>query len=287
MGLHPTLVPEYERVAFDKALINPPGQVLAEFVCPGHPLLDATIDLLHGAPPRPAPAGRGPRGRHRSRHRPAGARDARAHHHRRPDALGRPAADHLAPHGVRRAAARRQLDTRRPGALPRLRPRDRRGDHRGCRCPPGVLAHGRARGPRGLLRDRRPRARAPRRGSDADRGARRQDRRRREEPAHPRDRLLGPSRGRGRGQGAGRQEPGRAQQHPLAPARERPVGAPRAPPCRARARAPRDLAGPGRRRRRARRSRQGCSSRPACASRPSTRPTQPPGRGSSSSRWRP
>ena len=46
LGLHPTLVPEYERVAFDKALINPPGQVLAEFVCPGHPLLDATIDLL-------------------------------------------------------------------------------------------------------------------------------------------------------------------------------------------------------------------------------------------------
>jgi Domain of unknown function (DUF3883) len=46
MGLHPTLVPEYERVVFDKALINPPGHVLAEFVCPGHPLLDATIDLL-------------------------------------------------------------------------------------------------------------------------------------------------------------------------------------------------------------------------------------------------
>ena len=123
-----------------------------------------------GAPPRPAPAGRRPRGRHRSRHRPAGARDARAHHHRRPDALGRPAADHLAPHGVRRAAARRQLDPRRPGALPRLRPRDRRRDRRGRRCPQGVLAHRRARGPRGLLRDRRPRARAPRRGADADRG---------------------------------------------------------------------------------------------------------------------
>ncbi len=46
LGLHPSLVPEYERVTFDKAMINPFGQTLAEFVCPGHPLLDATIDLL-------------------------------------------------------------------------------------------------------------------------------------------------------------------------------------------------------------------------------------------------
>ena len=36
----------YERVAFDKALITPPGQPPAAFVCPGHPLLDATIGLL-------------------------------------------------------------------------------------------------------------------------------------------------------------------------------------------------------------------------------------------------
>src|SRR5204863_160887 len=36
----------YERIAFEKALIQPPGQTLAAFVCPGHPLLDATLDLV-------------------------------------------------------------------------------------------------------------------------------------------------------------------------------------------------------------------------------------------------
>lgn len=36
----------YERMTFDKNLITVPGKPLAEFVCPGHPLLDATIDLV-------------------------------------------------------------------------------------------------------------------------------------------------------------------------------------------------------------------------------------------------
>jgi hypothetical protein len=35
----------YERIAFEKTLLAPQGQPLAAFVCPGHPLLDATIDL--------------------------------------------------------------------------------------------------------------------------------------------------------------------------------------------------------------------------------------------------
>ncbi len=35
----------YERVAFEKELIAPQGQPLAAFLCPGHPLLDATLDL--------------------------------------------------------------------------------------------------------------------------------------------------------------------------------------------------------------------------------------------------
>ena len=35
----------YERVAFEKELIAPQGQPLAAFICPGHPLLDATLDL--------------------------------------------------------------------------------------------------------------------------------------------------------------------------------------------------------------------------------------------------
>ncbi len=35
----------YERIAFEKSLVDPPGQPLAAFVCPGHPLLDAVIGL--------------------------------------------------------------------------------------------------------------------------------------------------------------------------------------------------------------------------------------------------
>jgi superfamily II DNA or RNA helicase len=35
----------YERIAFEKDLVAPQGQPLAAFVCPGHPLLDATLDL--------------------------------------------------------------------------------------------------------------------------------------------------------------------------------------------------------------------------------------------------
>ncbi len=37
--------PRYERITFEKDLIAPQGQPLAAFVCPGHPLLDATLDL--------------------------------------------------------------------------------------------------------------------------------------------------------------------------------------------------------------------------------------------------
>ena len=38
--------PRYESIAFEKDLIAPAGQPLAAFVCPGHPLLDATVDLI-------------------------------------------------------------------------------------------------------------------------------------------------------------------------------------------------------------------------------------------------
>ena len=38
-------MPRYERIAFEKTLVAPQGQPLAAFVCPGHPLLDATLDL--------------------------------------------------------------------------------------------------------------------------------------------------------------------------------------------------------------------------------------------------
>jgi superfamily II DNA or RNA helicase len=36
----------YERITFDKESITVAGRPVAEFVCPGHPLLDATIDVL-------------------------------------------------------------------------------------------------------------------------------------------------------------------------------------------------------------------------------------------------
>lgn len=40
------VVQKYERVTFEKDLIQPHSQPRAEFLCPGHPLLDATIDLI-------------------------------------------------------------------------------------------------------------------------------------------------------------------------------------------------------------------------------------------------
>jgi superfamily II DNA or RNA helicase len=38
--------PKYERICFEKALITLPEKPPAAFICPGHPLLDATIGLL-------------------------------------------------------------------------------------------------------------------------------------------------------------------------------------------------------------------------------------------------
>ncbi len=45
IGVGEPVLPRYERIAFDKSLVAPQGQPLAAFVCPGHPLLDAVIDL--------------------------------------------------------------------------------------------------------------------------------------------------------------------------------------------------------------------------------------------------
>ena len=39
------MLPRYERIVFEKDLVAPPGQPPAAFICPGHPLLDAVIDL--------------------------------------------------------------------------------------------------------------------------------------------------------------------------------------------------------------------------------------------------
>jgi SNF2 family DNA or RNA helicase len=45
IGVGQSVMPRYERIAFEKSLVAVQGQPLAAFVCPGHPLLDSTIDL--------------------------------------------------------------------------------------------------------------------------------------------------------------------------------------------------------------------------------------------------
>jgi len=46
IGFGEPVLGRYERIAFEKSLISPLGQPPAAFVCPGHPLLDATLDLV-------------------------------------------------------------------------------------------------------------------------------------------------------------------------------------------------------------------------------------------------
>jgi superfamily II DNA or RNA helicase len=45
IGIGEPVLPRYERIAFEKSKVAPVGEIPAAFVCPGHPLLDATIDL--------------------------------------------------------------------------------------------------------------------------------------------------------------------------------------------------------------------------------------------------
>ena len=46
IGLGTPVSPRYERIVFENALIAPQGEPPAAFVCPGHPLLDTTLDLV-------------------------------------------------------------------------------------------------------------------------------------------------------------------------------------------------------------------------------------------------
>jgi superfamily II DNA or RNA helicase len=46
IGMREPVLARYERVVFEKELVNPPGQPMAAFLCPGHPLLDSTVDLI-------------------------------------------------------------------------------------------------------------------------------------------------------------------------------------------------------------------------------------------------
>ncbi|MBX3751084.1 MAG: DUF3883 domain-containing protein [Opitutaceae bacterium] len=45
IGTGDPVLSRYERIAFEKDLVAPQGQPLAAFVCPGHPLLDAVLDV--------------------------------------------------------------------------------------------------------------------------------------------------------------------------------------------------------------------------------------------------
>ena len=46
IGRGEAVLSRYERITFEKSLISLPGKPLAGFVCPGYPLLDATLDLI-------------------------------------------------------------------------------------------------------------------------------------------------------------------------------------------------------------------------------------------------
>lgn len=46
IGFGTPVLKHYERVCFDKDLCNLPGLPIADLLCPGHPLLEATIDLI-------------------------------------------------------------------------------------------------------------------------------------------------------------------------------------------------------------------------------------------------
>jgi superfamily II DNA or RNA helicase len=46
IGVGEPVLPRYERITFEKELVSIPGKPMAAFICPGHPLLDSTIDLV-------------------------------------------------------------------------------------------------------------------------------------------------------------------------------------------------------------------------------------------------
>src|SRR5208283_4749076 len=46
IGRGDPVMTRYERITFEKAEISLPGKPLAAFICPGHPLLESTIDLI-------------------------------------------------------------------------------------------------------------------------------------------------------------------------------------------------------------------------------------------------
>ncbi len=126
IGTGEPVLPRYERIAFEKDLIAPQGQPLAAFVCPGHPLLDAVLDLTLERHRDLLQARHGAGGRARPRHEPARALLPRARHPGcEPPALGR-AAHHLAADALRRDGRRRahaRICTTRPTSTTARSPR--------------------------------------------------------------------------------------------------------------------------------------------------------------------
>jgi len=45
IGISAPVLNKYDRIAFEKGLVQPSGQSMAAFICPGHPLLDSVLDL--------------------------------------------------------------------------------------------------------------------------------------------------------------------------------------------------------------------------------------------------
>ncbi len=142
IGLGEPVLPRYERIVFEKSLVAPPGQPLAAFVCPGHPLLDSVIDLtldrhrdllkrgtvLVDERDPGTPASRALL----SRTRAPG---------RRPRPLGR-TPRHLEAHALRRAERRRHDAPHPLCALPRLPAADPGGAGSGRPCWNGPNARG-------------------------------------------------------------------------------------------------------------------------------------------------
>ena len=46
IGTRAPILPKYERITFEKELMYVPGKPKAEFICPGHPLLDTVIGIV-------------------------------------------------------------------------------------------------------------------------------------------------------------------------------------------------------------------------------------------------
>ena len=63
LGVGIPVVPRYTRVTFEKSLIGPAGQPQAQLIAPGHPVLDAAVDLLLERYRSLTEAGRDPRRR--------------------------------------------------------------------------------------------------------------------------------------------------------------------------------------------------------------------------------